>query len=149
MADLRRLIRADIKRVGRGLAKRVAGERGPLANGASMSYANWHVAAVIRLDPTGADEVLIDLLPEPEYRRVTAEAMARDFLPKPERYLHTKFRHDLMWAAREGHALAPGDDQRRTRFVAALQSEIKRLRKREDPRVHPRPEGTRTSTCGH
>ena len=52
MADLRRLIRADIERVDRGLAKRMAGERGPLADGASMSYANWHVAAVTRLDPS-------------------------------------------------------------------------------------------------
>ena len=135
MADLRSLICADIQRVGRGLAKRLAGESGPLVNGASTIYANWHVEAVVRLDPVGADEVLIDLLPEPEYRRATAEAMARDFLPKAERSTQTKFRHDLMWAAREGHALAPGDDQRRTRFVVALQSEIKRLRRqREDAR---------------
>ena len=34
MADLRRLIRADIERVGRGRAKRVAGERGPVVDGA-------------------------------------------------------------------------------------------------------------------
>ena len=136
MADLRRLIRADIERVNRGLAKRLAGESGPLVNGASTSYANWQVAAVIRLDPIGADEVLIDLLPEPEYRRATVEAMARDFLPKPGGFTHSKFRHDLMWAAREGRVLAPGDDQRRTRFVVALQSEIKRLRRQhEDARA--------------
>ena len=109
MADLRSLICADIQRVGRGLAKRLAGESGPLVNGASTIYANWHVEAVVRLDPVGADEVLIDLLPEPEYRRATAEAMARDFLPKAERSTQTKFRHDLMWAAREGHAYwSPG-----------------------------------------
>ena len=135
MVDLRRLIRADTERVGRGLARRVAGESGPLVSGASTSYANWHVAAVTRLDPAGADEVLIDLLPEPEYRRAAAEAMARDFLPKPESYLETPFRYDLMWAARESQALGPSDDQRRARFVAALQSEIKRLREHpEDPR---------------
>ena len=132
MADLRKLIRADIQRVRRGLAKRSAGESGPLVNGASTSYASWHVEAVVRLDPVGADKVLVDLLPEPEYRRATAEAMARDFLPKAERSTHTKFRHDLMWAAREGRALAPGDDQRRTRFVVALQSEIKRLRRQHE-----------------
>lgn len=135
IADLRRLIDADIERMDRGRAKRVAGERGPLANGASTSYASWHVAAVIRLDPVGADEVLINLLPLPEYRRAIAEAMARQFLPKPERFPHGRFRHDLMWAAREGDALAPGNDQRRTRFVAALQSEVTRLQtQREAPR---------------
>ena len=132
MADLRRLIRADIERARRGRAKRLAGERGPVADGAITTYASWHIAAVIRLDPVGADEVLIDLLPEPEYRRATAEAMARDFLPKAEGFTHSKFRHDLMWAAREGRALAPGDDQRRTRFVVALQSEIKRLRRQHE-----------------
>ena len=132
IAVLVSLIRADIERMRSGQAARVAGESGPLANGASMSYASWHVAAVIGLDPVGADTVLIDLLSEPEYRRVTAEAMARHFLPKPERFHHTKFRHDLMWAAREGRALAPDDDQRRTRFVPVLQQEITRLRKQRD-----------------
>ncbi|WP_419943478.1 hypothetical protein [Candidatus Palauibacter sp.] len=131
MSDLVILIRADIERVRSDRAARVAGKPGPF----STSYANWHVAAVIRLDPVGADEVLIDLLPEPEYVRVAAEAMARDFLPKPERSLHTRFRHDLMWAAREGRALPPDDDQRRTRFATALRSEITRLREQnEDPR---------------
>ena len=134
MADLRRLIRADIERASRGRAKWMDGERGPLADGATTSYASWHVAAVIRLDPVGADEVLIDLLREPEYRKATAEAIARDFLPA-ERSTHTTFRHDLMWAAREGRTRAPGDDHRRTRFVVALRSEIIRLRtQREDPR---------------
>ena len=135
MADLVSLIRADIERVRSGLAARVAGDRGPLANGASASYANWHVAAVIHLDPVGANQVLIDLLPEPEYLRATADAMAHDFLLKPERSPHTRFRHDLMWAARDGRPLPPDDDRRRTRFAAALRSEITRLREqREDPR---------------
>ena len=129
MVDLRRLIGADIERVRRGLAKRRAGERGSLADGAATSYAIWHVAAVIRLDPVGADEVLIDLLSEPEYRRAAAEAMAREFLPEAQRSIHRKFRYDVMWAAREGRARAPGDAERRKLFVAALQSEIKRLGK--------------------
>ena len=86
------------------------------------------------LDPVGADEVLIDLLREAEYRRVAAAAMARDFLPKPEGFPHTKFRYDLVWAARDGRALPSHDEQRRTRFGTALRSEITRLRKqREDP----------------
>ena len=136
MTDLRRLIRGDIRRVGRGLAKRLAGESGPLVNGAAASYANWHVEAVVRLDAVEADEVLIDLLREPEYRSAAAEAMARDFLPKAERSTQTRFRHDLMWAAREEPRLVPDDDRRRARFVTALRSEIARLRtQRADPRA--------------
>ena len=122
MSDLVTLIRADIERMRSDRAARMAGKPGPF----STSYANWHVAAVIRLDPVGADQVLIDLLSEPEYVRVAAEAMARDFLPKPERPLRTRFRHDLVWAAREGCALPV--DERRTQFATALRSEITRLR---------------------
>jgi hypothetical protein len=133
MADLVTLIRADIERMRRGRAARAAGDRGPLGNGGSMSYAPWHIAAaVMHLDPDGAQQVLIDLLPEPEYLTHVAEAMARDFLPKPERSFDTTFRYDLMWAAREGPTPPPGDDQRRTRFVASLNAEIERLREQNE-----------------
>ena len=127
MAELVTLIRADIDRMRRGRVARAAGDRGPLGNGAMIIYAQWHVAAVKRLDPVGGDQVLIKLLPEPEYLRDAAAAMARDFLPKQERSFHRRFRYDLVWAAREGRALPPGDEERRTRFVAALRSEIQRL----------------------
>ena len=128
IADLVTLIRADIERIRRGGAARAAGDRGPLGNGGSMSYAGWHIAAVMHLDLAGAEQVLIDLLPEPEYSSDAATAMARDFVPKREHSFDRGFRYDLMWAAREGHSPPPGDDQRRTRFVAALNAEIKRLR---------------------
>lgn len=120
VADLVALIRADIDRVRRGRAARAAGNSGPLANGGSMSYAGWHIAAVMYLDPADAEQVLIDLLPEPEYLSDAAAAMARDLLSKPERSFDRTFRYDLMWAAREGRVPPPADDQRRTRFAAAL-----------------------------
>lgn len=128
MADLVRLIRADIERVRRGRTARAAGDRGPLGNGGAMSYAGWHIAAVMHPNAAGAEQVLIDLLPEPEYRSEAAAAMARDFVPKSERSFDRTFRYDLMWAAREGRTPPPGDNQRRTRFAAALDAEIKRLR---------------------
>lgn len=128
MADLVTLIRADIERMRRSRAARTAGDRGPLGNGGIMRYAPWHIAAVMHLAPVGAEQVLIDLLHEPEYLSDAAAAMARDFMPKPERSFDRTFRYDLMWAAREGRTPPPGDDQRRTRFVDALNAEIKRLR---------------------
>lgn len=128
MADLVRLIRADIERVRRGRAACAAGDRGPLGNGGAMSFSGWHIAAVMHLNAAGAEQVLIDLLPEPEYRSEAAATMARDFVPKSERSFDRTFRYDLMWVAREGRPPPPGDDQRRTRFAAALDAEIKRLR---------------------
>lgn len=128
MADLLRLVRADIERVRRGRAARAAGDRAALGNGATMSYARWHTAAVMLLDSTGAEQVLIDLLPEPEYRSEVAAAMARDFVPKTEPSIGQALRYDLIWVAREGQTPAPGGEQQRTRFAAALGSEIKRVR---------------------
>ena len=132
MADLVTLIRADIERMCRAQSVHTTGDHGPLGNGGIWSYARWHIAAVIHLDPAGADQVLIDLLPEPEYLTDTAAAMVRDFVPKREHSFDTTFRYDLMWAAREGRTPPPGNDQRRTRFVAALKAEIKRLREQNE-----------------
>lgn len=128
MADLVRLIHADIERVRRGRIARAGGDHGPLGNGATMNYAGWHITSIMHLDAVGAAQVLIDLLAEPEYRSEAAAAMARDFVPKSKPFFDRTFRYDLMWAAREGRNAPPGDDQRRTQFVAALNTEIKRLR---------------------
>ena len=132
MPDLVTLIRADIERMRRARAARAAGDRGPLGTSTIMSYARWHIAAVIHLNPAGAEQVLIDLLPEPEYRIEAAAGMVRDSMPKSERPFDTTFRHDLMWAAREGRTPLPGNNQRRTRFVTALKAEIERLREQNE-----------------
>ena len=132
MVDLMILVHSDIERMHRGRAARAAGDRGPVGNGGSMSYACWHLAAVMHLDPAGADQVLIDFLREPEYRTDAAAAMALDYVPKPERSFDTTFRYDLTWTARKGRTPPSGNDQRRTRFAAALNAEIERLREQNE-----------------
>ena len=104
--DLMVLIRADIDRVRRGLAARAAGDRGPLGNGGGMSYAHWHLAAVMHLDPAGAEHVLIELLPVPEYRTAAAAAMALDYVRKADRPFDTTIRYDLISAAGKGRTPA-------------------------------------------
>ena len=128
MADLTTLIRADIERMQRAQAARAAGDSGPLANGAFVTYTGWHVVAVTQLDPVGAEPILIDLLSEPEYRCDAARAMARDFVPKHDGSFHGRLRYDLMWAAREAPTPPPDGAERRGRFVAALHAEITQLR---------------------
>lgn len=127
MTDLVRLIRADIDRVRRGRAARATGNRGPLSDGSVMSYARWHISAILHLDAVGAASVLVDLISEPEYLSDVAAAMARDFVPKSEHSFGRSSRHDLMWAAREGRTARFGDEQRRTQFATALHAEISRL----------------------
>ena len=128
MADLESLIRADIERVRRGRAARAAGDSGPLGNGGSITYAGWHISAVMHLDPVGAGQVLIGLLSEPEYSSEAASAMARNFLPERAHPFDQRFRYDMMWAAREDRTSTPVGDHWRTRFAAALNAEIERRR---------------------
>jgi len=122
------LVHADIERVRRGRAARAAGDRGPIGNGATMSYAGWHVRAIVKLHKDGAERVLLDLLCEPEYVSPVADAMAHDFLPILDQPFGRTFRYDLMWAAREGSATIAQQDPRRSRFAEALSAEIERLR---------------------
>ncbi|KWA18143.1 NACHT domain-containing protein [Burkholderia territorii] len=130
MAEMIKLIRADIQRVRRGKAARIAGDRGPQGNGAAMNYAGWHIAAILRLDPVGAEQVLIDLLLEPEYLVEVAAAMARDYVLESGNAFTRSFPFDVMWNAR-GHVSALGDNQRRTRYSAAINAQIVHLREQE------------------
>ena len=132
VADLLTLIDADIERVRRGRAARAGGDDGPAAHGATMTHARWHIAAVQHLDPQGADPVLVDLLRESEYSAYAAGAMTRAFVPKPAGSFHWTFPYDSMWAAREGRAPPVGDAERRTRFAAALNAELERLRQQSE-----------------
>ena len=128
MEVLMKLIQADISRMRRGRAARANGDRGPLSNGSRMMVAGRHIAAVMHLDPTGAEQVLINLLSEPEYCVHVAAAMAREFTPKRENLFDRGVRYELIWSARDNHTPLTSEALRRTRFAEALNFEIKSLR---------------------
>jgi hypothetical protein len=112
MADIVRLIRRDLE-------KRREGRH-------DVGYGNWHLEAALQLGSGDADQVLTELISEPDYTWILAERIGREFQPKPERALDRTFRYDLMWAARDGRLPERADTVRRLRFTAALTEEIKR-----------------------
>ncbi len=127
IAILVRLIRADIDRIHHSQAQRAVGDRGPLVMGGSWSHAGKYIAALVQLDSTVADQVLLDLLPVPEYRWAVADEMARDFLAKVEYSFDRLVPYDMMWGAREARGSPFENSDKRTLYASALDTEIKRL----------------------
>ena len=127
MADLVTLIRADIERMTRGHAARAAGARGPRGNGASMSYAPWHLSAAVHLDPEEAAGVLIDLLQEPHYTESVAEAMVRSVLVALKPLVDNTSRYRQIWDAREGRLPPSAKAEQRNQYAAALAEQIRQL----------------------
>jgi hypothetical protein len=84
-----------------GRAEKARGDHGPRGNGSTMSYANWHVRAMLQLDSAKADSILVGLLREPEYEWVIAEELIQ--LTKPpnaEKQLFNKVDYAKVWEAR-------------------------------------------------
>ncbi len=81
MDDLLVLLRADIERVRSGRRLLRDGHRTPQSDAATMRWAQYHVQAVLRLDPVRAAPILSELLQEPEYEQDAAWAL-RDLARK-------------------------------------------------------------------
>ena len=126
IADLASVIRADIERMRRGRAAWVAGDRGSVASGGIMTYSRWNIAAAIDLDPSGAAELLVELLAESEYVSDVVSAMARDYVNAPATHGGRLLNYERMWAARENSLPRTPVDARRERFAAALKAEAAR-----------------------
>jgi hypothetical protein len=127
MAHLVTLIRADIERIRRGRAARAAGDGGPLGNGAIISYANWHVRAVVGLDPATADTVLLEVLKDPEYEREAAGALvelARTQVVDINKPFGSKKDFASIWDARAGKLAGIFDEARRERYAMAIRDQI-------------------------
>ena len=129
--ELRRLIQADIERIKNGRAAHARRERGPLARGASISWARWHVRAVASLGPQDAEGVLLELLCEPDYDRYENEAASALARLAMIRDVSEQFRQKVdyrsVWTARAGNQPARFDEERRRRYANAIKERISML----------------------
>lgn len=122
LTEMRRLIQADIERFRKAMALRASGDRSRAAN--PISYAMWHVRAVMRFDPEESDSVLLDLLNDPEYERSVVEEVARQIAPRKRQHgFFDKVDYEQIWKARSGVQDQSQMDRRR-RFAKAIQERI-------------------------
>lgn len=126
MGELKKLIKADIERLRRGREAWRKGDRGPMGNGGVMSYSNWHVRAVECLDPQGAEDILLQVLCEPEYEEDVAKALIRlARINNPEgRGSFKRINYRVVWEARSGLLESNFDENRRCRYASAIKQRI-------------------------
>lgn len=139
MQEMRRLIRADIDRIRRGRDARAQGDRGQLGNGGIMSYSNWHVQSVVRLDPVNSEAFLVELLNEPEYEQDVAKEFVKQVLPPPPAArAFQKVDYERIWEARAGRRAEPCKE-RQMRYAVALRLRIEELLEARCVTEHVRP----------
>lgn len=123
--NLQRLIEADLIRFREMQAARMRRER-PRDQ---ISYVMLYIAAVTNADPENVDEVLVQLLWEPEYERFVAEALVRRARRGEGAPTLENNRLDLgkIWAAREGHEAEEFVEVRRSRYADAIRTLVEKL----------------------
>lgn len=130
LPDLRRLIEADSIRYREVLAARMKGDR----SGDSVSYVLLYIAAVERADPEHADDMLLELLSDPQYERFVAEELVRR-AGKPEaprRLESNRLDFEKVWTAREGKDSGEFAEERRRRFADAIRVQVEKLLRERD-----------------
>lgn len=139
IADLDKLIQADIDRKRRGLEARRKGDQGAMANGASMSYSNWHVRAVECLDSKGAEDVLLKVLCEPEYEDEAAKTLVRlaRIGNSSVQNVFKRRNYQDLWKARSGQQEIYFCEERRRRYVDAIKQRIVAIREQQSQSDKP------------
>jgi len=139
MGDLNKLIQADIERVRRGLEARRKGDRGPIGNGAVMSYSNWHVRAVECLDSQDSEDVLLRVLCEPEYEREAAGALIRlaRINNSEAQHVFKKKDYRILWEARSGRLKSNFDEDRRCHYANSVKQRIDAIKEQRSQSDNP------------
>jgi hypothetical protein len=139
MDDLNKLIQADIARMRRGREAWIKGDRGPEGNGGVMSYSNWQVRAVECLDSRGAEDVLLNVLSEPEYEQDAVKALIRlARISNPEtQQAFRKINYRSLWEARSGRLKSNFDEDRRCRYASAIKQRIAIIKEQRSQSDNP------------
>lgn len=126
MDDLDKLIQADIKRMREGREAWRKGDRGPIGNGATMSWSNWHVRAVECLDSQGTENIFLRILCEQEYERDVTGALIRlaRINNSEAQHVFKKKDYRILWDARSGCPKSNFDEERRCRYANAIKERI-------------------------
>jgi hypothetical protein len=137
--DLTKLMFADIERFKKGRAALSRGERSELAKGGSMSYANWHVRALVALDAESAGPVLLDVLNEAEYESDAAAGLLGIALASPVEgpFSFKKVDYGMVWDARAGRLPRGFDEHRRSLYAQALKIKILKILEERSTSAHP------------
>jgi len=125
VADLARLIQADLKRLRDIRAAAATGQR---IQGV-MGYSTWQLNALISLDREQAESVLHTLLNEQEYETEAAKSLLRVATVEgsERRGLPPNKDYGLIWKAREGPIPGKFIEDRRERAAAALRAKVSAL----------------------
>jgi len=138
-SDLDQLIQSDIERVRKGREALRKGDHGPIGNGASMSWSNWHVRAIECLDPQGAEGIILKVLNEPEYEGEAAKALIR--LARINNSVKGRGfgrkNYQVVWEARSGQQENNFDADRRRRYVDAIKQRISVLKEQQSQSDKP------------
>jgi hypothetical protein len=139
MPVIERIIQADLAREREAREAWLRGDREGIGAGATMRCSNWHTAAVEKLDPDRASDVLIALLSEPTYEDDAMAALVRlaRVAPEPSALGRRRINYDAIWAARSGAPTPEFDDARRHRHAAALRQHVERIVAERDRSAEP------------
>ncbi len=134
--DLRRLIEADSIRYREMLAARIQGDR----SGDNVSYVHLYVSAVTTADPEGADEILLEILSEPQYERIVPAALVRRAMKRegPSMLGNNRMDFGKVWAARDGKKTEEFVEERRSRYADAMRTLVEQILKERDAAMDKR-----------
>jgi len=144
--DLRRLIQADSIRYREMQAARMKGDR----SGDNTGYVFLYMSAVMAADPEHGDEVLLEMLSEPQYERFVAEEIVRR-AKKSQGQPTLGIRppaFEKVWAAREGKETEEYVEERRSRYADALRALVEKILAEREAATDKRPAEYRLKPIG-